>query len=44
MLGGADGLSLYIACAGTHEPKVTVASREGRFDLARVSVGRAGWP
>jgi sugar lactone lactonase YvrE len=44
MLGGADGLSLYMACAGTHEPKVTVASREGRIDLARVSVGRAGWP
>jgi sugar lactone lactonase YvrE len=44
MLGGADGRDLFLCCATSHEPPVTLRSRAGRIDVARAPAPGVGWP
>lgn len=44
MLGGADGLDLFLCCSSSHARHETVHLMTGRIDVARVDVARAGWP
>ena len=41
-LGGDDGRSLFICCAGDHDRGVTMRTRTGRIDRAEVAVASAG--
>jgi sugar lactone lactonase YvrE len=43
MLGGADGRTLFVCTAETHDPAKTGTQR-GRVETVRVDVPRAGWP
>ncbi len=44
MLGGADRRDLFLCCATSHEPAVTVKARAGRIDVARAPAPGVGWP
>lgn len=41
-LGGDDGRSLFICCAGDHDRAVTMRTRTGRIDRIEVAVASAG--
>jgi sugar lactone lactonase YvrE len=44
MLGGDDGLDLFMVTADSSDPREAAAARSGRIETVRVEVPGAGWP